>query len=206
MQDLQLSGLFVAPLAGCVASWIDAGKLDDDDLDRILTSNARAMVDAPSELVDWIPLEDVESLVRVVAGQLGAAAGLVEWVESVVGGWSEDIQVSSILHGATSLIDGTGYVVALTSERLIREANWRFEGSRERFSVRLLGLESASTDLKALLGAFLSRLAQRLEGGFDDLRFEGVDDEDLCIFGERSSSDTIDGSGESRLHRAALIA
>lgn len=206
MQDLQLSGLFVAPLASCVSSWVDAGKLDDDDLDGILTSNARAIVDAPSELVDWLPLEDVESLVRVVARQLGAAAGLVEWVESVVDGWSEDIQVASILHGASSLIDGTGYVVALASERLIRESNWRFEGGRERFSVRLLGLESASEDLKALLGAFLSRLAQRIEDGFDDLRFEGIDDEDLCIFGERSSSDPSDRSSESRLHRAALIA
>jgi len=205
MQDLQLSGLFVAPLAGCVASWIGAGKLDDDDLDGVLTANARVIVDAPSEFADWMPLEDVESLVRIVAAQLGATDGLVEWVESVVDGWSEDGQVASILQGATSLIDGTGYVVALTSERLIRDSNWRFEGGRERFSVRLLGLESMSADLKAILGAFLSRLAQRLEGGFDDLRFEGVDGEELCIFGERTCSDPSDPSSESRLHRAALI-
>jgi hypothetical protein len=204
MRDLQLSGLFVAPLAGCVSSWVVAGKLDDEDLERRLTANARAIVDAPSEPVDWVPLEDVESIVAILAEQLGAADGLVEWVESVVDDWSTDVHLGAILHGATSLIDGTGYVVAQASERLIRSSDWRFEGGRGRFSVRILGLDSASSDLKTLLGALLSRLAQGLAGGFDDLRFEGVDEDELCVFGDRRNADPSDRSDESRLHRAAL--
>ena len=51
----------------------------------------------------------------------------------------------------------------------------------------------------------LSGLAESAMDGFEDLRFEGVDAEELLIFGERSTPQLVDDSSESRLHRAALI-
>jgi hypothetical protein len=38
-----------------------------------------------------------------------------------------------------------------------------------------------------------------------DVRFDGIDGDDLVIFGEAPDG-TDDGQGESRLHQAALVA
>lgn len=205
MQELEVSGLLASALAERVASWLDAGKLDEDDLSEALTANARALVDTPSQSVDWMPLVDVESLVAVVSDQLGGGTGLVEWAETVVTDWSSEATLMEIVASGNSKIDGAGAVVALSSEQLIRDVDWRFEGGREQFSVRLLGLDGATADLKTVIGALLSRLAQGVAGGFDDLRFEGVDCDELCVFGLSSGPRTIDACGEARLHRAALI-
>ena len=48
--------------------------------------NARALVDPSTDSTDWVPLADVETLVAVVAGQLGSEAGLAGWAQTVVDG------------------------------------------------------------------------------------------------------------------------
>jgi len=202
--SIELSGLFIEPLAQRIADWLDTGKLDEADLDGALTPNARALVDPSTDSTDWVPLADVETLVAVVAGQLGGEAGLAGWAQTVVDGWADEQRVVSILQDARGLVDAPGYVVIESSKRLIRASDWHYEGGRNRFSVRLCGLESASSDLKALLGALLSRLAEATEQGFEDVRFEGGAAADLLVCGERSGVDPIDEESESRLHRAAL--
>jgi hypothetical protein len=206
MRSIHLSGLFVRPLAQRIAGWLEAGKLDEEDLDRALTPNARSLVDLSSVFTDWVPLEDAETLVTLVADQLGGEAGLVEAAGDFVEAWLRDALVVTLLDDAHRLVDGTGYVLTQTSERLLRRIEFRYEGGRERFCVRLLGLSAASSDLKALLGALLARLAEKLEGGFGDVRVDGVDSGELLIFAQRRTFDALDASGESRLHRAALIA
>jgi hypothetical protein len=206
MRSLELSGRLVGLLARSVSSWADAGKLDDVDLDRRLSSTARALVDSPDTSIDWVPVEEAECLVQIVSDQVGGSPGLVEWIETVLDDWSSDPRPAEILAAGRVLVDGAGFVVAQASDCLLRGAQWRFDGGRERFSVRVRGLESMSPESKTLLGALLTRFAEGLADGFEDLRFEGVDDGELCIFGERAMSDTVDGSSESRLHRAALVA
>jgi hypothetical protein len=205
MEDPQLSGLFVQPLATRVNDWLDAGKLDEGDLDRVLTPDARSIVDSLTVSTNWVPIRDVEGLVYLIAEQVGGGTGLVEWAETIVNAWEVDERLVSILDRASGLVDAAGYIVAQSSECLIRDADWRFEGGRERFEVRLRGLEAASSDLKTLLGALLSRLAEKGQCGFEDLRFHGVDSAELCIFAERELSPSGAESSESRLHRAALI-
>ena len=204
MHSIELSGLFIQPLAQRIADWLDTGKLDEADLDGALTPNARALVDPSTDSTDWVPLADVETLVAVVAGQLGGEVGLAAWAQTVVDGWADEQRVVSILQDARGLVDGPGYVVIESSKRLIRDSDWHYEGGRNRFSVRLCGLESASSDLRVLLGVLLSRLAEATEQGFEDVRFEAVAAADLLVFGERSGGDPIDEKSESRLHRAAL--
>jgi hypothetical protein len=206
MQESQWSGLIVEPLASQVHTWLEAGKLDEGDLDRLLTPTARSIVESVMEAPSWVPLSDVEGLVALVAEQVGGGAGLVEWAEGAAELWATDSRVVSILDQARGLIDATGYVIAQSSERVVQNVDWRFEGGRDRFNVRLRGFARASADLKTLLGALLARLGERTRGGFEDLRFEGVDSAELCIFGERRLQERLDGSDESRLHRAALIA
>jgi hypothetical protein len=205
MHSIELSGLFIQPLARRIAGWLDTGKLDEEDLDDALTPNARSIVDPSTDFTDWVPLADVETLIAVVAGQLGGETGLAEWAGSIVDGWAEEQGVVSILQDAHGLVDGPGYAVVQSSKRLIRDSDWQYEGGRDQFSVRLVGLDAASSDLKVLLGALLSRLAEATQNGFDDVRFEGIDSTDLLIFGERSVLDLTDETGESRLHRAALV-
>lgn len=205
MQEPRWSGLIVTPLAAQTHAWLEAGKLDEGDLDRALTPDARVLVESFMEAPCWVPLADVEGLVRLVAEQVGSGAGLVEWAEPVVEHWASEPQIISILDQARGLVDAAGYVVAQSCERIVQKVEWRFEGGRDRFSVRLRGFGLTSSDLKTLLCALLSRLAQRSRGGFDDLRFEGIDSAELCIFGERSPHELANASDESRLHRAALI-
>jgi hypothetical protein len=150
---------------------------------------------------------DVESLVDLMADQIGGETGFVEWADEIVEGWREELVISELLRGSRSLVDAPGYLVCMASERLLRGAHWRYEGGRTTFSVRLPDLAEASPALKALLGAVLARLAASPQDGRFDVRFEGVDGPELIVFGETESQPAIDDAlGESRLHRAALIA
>ncbi len=205
MHSIELSGLFIQPLAQRIAGWLDTGKLDEADLDGALTPNARSIVDLATDFIDWVPLDDVETLVAVVAAQLGGETGLADWAQTIVEGWADEQLFVSILQDARGLVDAPGYVVIQSSKRLIRYSDWQYEGGRDRFSVRLLELETASSDLKALLGALLSRLAEATENGFEEVRFEGVEAAELLVCGERNVPDPIDEKGESRLHRVALV-
>ena len=49
---------------------------------------------------DWASLEDVESLVAVVAAQLGGETGLVDWAEALVAEWLEDDSIPSLMGAA----------------------------------------------------------------------------------------------------------
>jgi hypothetical protein len=204
VHSIELSGLIIAPLVQRIAGWLDTGKLDEAELDGALTPNARSIVDPSTDFTDWVPLADVETLVAVVAGQLGGETGLADWAQTVVDGWADEQRVVSIRQAARGLVDGPGYVVIQSSKQLIRDSDWHYEGGRNRFSVRLGGLETASSDLRALLGALLSRLAEATENGFEDVRFEAVAATDLLVFGKRNAMDPIDEKSEIRLHRAAL--
>jgi hypothetical protein len=192
MHSIELSGLFIQPLAQRIAGWLDTGKLDEEDLDDALTPNARSIVDPSTDFTHWVPLDDVETLVAVVARQLGGETGLADWAQTIVDGWADEQRVVSILQDARGMVDGPGYAVIQSSKRLIRDSDWRYEGGGDRFSVRLLGLETASPYLKVLLGAILSRIAEATENGFEDVRFEAVDAAELLVFGERSRLDPID--------------
>lgn len=205
MHDPEFSGRFVVHLTAQISQWFDAGKLSEEDLDRVLTPDAQAVIDASLDTIDWVPLADVESFIEVLAEQLGHGAGLVEWAGTVAEEWASDADIVAILAKGDLLIDGTGFAVAELSDLLMRKSRWQFRGSREYFSVSLPGLEDATSDLKALLGALISRLAESRNGRFDDLRFDGIDSGDFRIFGECSVSTPTDASVESRLHRAALI-
>lgn len=205
MHTIQIGGLFIQPLAERVSAWLEAGKLGEAEVDASLTSNARSIIDLESVSAEWIPLEDVESLVACVAEQTGGDAGLAEWADSIVESWSDEARIVSILDEALGLVDGPGYVVSQSCERLVQGTDWTYEGGRDRFSVRVAGLGAASVALKSLLGALLSRLAECPDPDFDDVRFEGVDGSELHVFGERGAPLESADSGESRLHRAALV-
>jgi hypothetical protein len=208
MESVCLSGLLVQPITEQVRAWILAGKLDENDLDQALTRDARDLVDhASSAGGDWIPIADVESLVALMAEQLGGETGLVEWADEIVSGWREESSIDGLLRAGRSLVDAPGYIVSMASDLLIRTANWRYEGSRTTFSVRVKGVGDASPVLKTLLGAVLARLAALARDRRFDVRFEGVDGRNLVVFGEIESEGVdVDPLGESRLHRAALIA
>jgi len=203
MPSIELSGLFLQPLANRVRGWLDAGKLDEDDLESALTSNARAFLDHPLAACDWATLEDVESLIALASSQLGGDTGLVEAAESIVDEWCRSEEIGALVEISRGLIDGPGFLVCQASERLVRHSAWVYEGGRDAFSLRVEGCESASLELRALLGGTLSRLSTRAEARVYDVRFEGVDGSDLVVFGELESG--LAEQEESRLHRAALI-
>ena len=205
MQELELSGLFVAPVAMQISEWFEAGKLGEDDLDRLLTPNARSIVDSPSESLVWVPLADVESMLSIVAEQRGSGAGVVEWADTIAASWVTNSDLSRILSSAQTLVDGAAYMVTQACGLLVRGADWQLEGGRDRFSVWIYGLEMASIDLTTLLAALLARAAGRADAEFSDLRFEGIDAGELCIFGERQKNGLSGDAGKSRLHRAALV-
>ena len=69
--------------------------------------------------------------------------------------------------------------------------------------MRLSGVGVASAPLKALLGGTLARLAERAGASAFDVRFDGIDGDELVIFGELECGDR--SLAESRLQRAALI-
>jgi hypothetical protein len=199
----RLSGLLVQPIASRIQGWLTSGKLDEDDLDRALPGIARDWVDHGVAASDWAPLEDVERLIDLAAAQLGGETGLVEWADEIVSEWLLESDIESLVGSARRLVDGSGYVVSQMSERLVQSAEWRYEGGRTGFSVRLCGVAELSLALKSLIGACLAQLATAADEREVDARFEGVDAAELVIFGELEAA--LDGGAESRLHRAALI-
>lgn len=204
MQSIQLSGLLVGPIAQRIRRWNLDGKINEDDLEYALTDDARALVDHSMGFVDWAPLEDVEGLVGLAAEQIGGDTGLVEWAQALVDDWQDEAPIEDLIRGSQSLADAPGFVVSQASELLVRNADWIYDGGRSTFSVRLRGMGDASPALKVLLGALLARLAMTSGGRDFDVRFDGVESDELVVFGEAVSGD--DSSGESRLHQAALIA
>ncbi|MAG32692.1 MAG: hypothetical protein CL908_17570 [Deltaproteobacteria bacterium] len=205
--ETQLSGLLVQPLAERIREWYLAGKLDEGDLERALSNDGHALVDHPVGSGEWVPLSDVEGLVTLVAEQLGGEAGLADWASEIVEGWQGADPVRELVQVARSLVDAPGFVVSQASELLVCEPDWRYDGGRSAFAVRLRGVEAASSSLKALLGALLARLANAVQDLAFDVRFEGVDADELVVFGEIAADGEIEGEElqESRLHRAALV-
>ncbi|HEB91779.1 MAG TPA: hypothetical protein ENI85_19545 [Deltaproteobacteria bacterium] len=203
MQSIHLSGLFVQPIADRVRIWNEEGKLDEGELDRTLSPDARALVDHSIGTGDWVPMRDVEGLIGLVAEQLGGETGLVEWAEEVVASWEGEEEIVRLLRSGRSLTDAPGFLVSQAAGMLLRDADWFYEGGWSAFSVRIRGLHGASLALKALLGALLARLAIARGGRGFDVRFDGIDGDDLLVFGEVPSDENA--RGESRLHRAALV-
>jgi hypothetical protein len=204
MQSIYLSGLLVGPIAQQIRAWNLDGKISEEDLDYALTADARALIDHSMGFVDWAPLEDVEGLVALVAEQIGGDTGLAEWAQDLVEGWQDQAGIEDLMRGARSLVDTPGFVVSQASELLVRDADWIYDGGRSAFEVRLRGIGEISSSLKVLLGALLARLAMASKGSDFDVRFDGIDDNNLRIFGEALFED--DPNQESRLHQAALIA
>ena len=204
MQSIFLSGLLIAPIAERIRALCLEGKIQEDDLEFALTADARSLLDHSMGFVDWTPLEDVEGLVGLVAEQIGGETGLVDWSQDLVEDWRDDAAIEDLIRGASALVDTPGFVVSQASELLVRDADWFYDGGRSAFSVRLRGMGDMSSTLKALLGGVLSRLATAPQGRDFDVRFDGVDHDDLVVFGEAMCGE--DPEGESRLHRAALIA
>jgi hypothetical protein len=206
MSSLRLSGHFLQPLSLLVEEWLGEGKLNEDELEHALEPDARAVVDHGILSSDWAPLEVAESLVALVASRLGGEAGLVDWAREIVVGWRDREPMSDLIQRGAGLVDAPGFVVSHASAALVRDADWHYEGGPTRFVVRLRGVEAARPELKALLGALLARLADSVPGIDFDVRFSGVDEGELVVFGERAEDASTDPSSESRLHRAALIA
>jgi hypothetical protein len=205
MQPIQLSGLIVQPIAQRIRDWNLDGKISEEDFDRVLSSDGRALVDHPLAPGDWVPAPDVEGLVGLAAEQMGGETGLVEWADEIVSGWELEPAIEDLIHAGRALVDSPGFVVSQASEMIVRDANWTYDGGRTSFSVRLSGLGDVSPALKALIGALLARLALAPTTLDFDVRFDGIDGDDLVIFGEAPDG-TDDGQGESRLHQAALVA
>lgn len=205
MPAIQLSGFMVQPVARRIRDWNQSGKVSEEDLDRSLSTDARALVDHSLALADWVPIDDVEALVGLAAEQIGVETGLVEWAEEIVGDWQTEESIEDLIRAGRALVDSPGFVLSQVSRLVLRDADWLYEGGRSSFSVRLHGMADVSPGLKALIGALFARLAVVPCDCDFDVRFDGIDDGDLIIFGESLAGD---GSveAESRLHQAALIA
>lgn len=208
MRSTLLGGLLVESLAQCVKGLLLQGKLDEDDLERALSDDARAWIDHSIATTDWASHDDAQGLAELVAEQLGGAPGLVEWSDEIVREWLDDGPMKGLVDSGRRLVDGPGFVAAHASEALLQGAVWDYEGNRDAFSVRLRGVENFAPELKSLLGSCLARLAEAAGAEGLDVRFEGVDEADLIVFGERLA----DGAGanedelaRSRLARAALV-
>lgn len=199
----QLSGLLVQAIADRVRGWVEVGKLDENDVDAALTSDARAVLDHPIAAGDWAELLDVESLVELASAQLGGETGLVEWSGEIAASWEQSASFESLIRTARGLADGPGFLVSQASALLLRQSAWSYEGGRESFSVRLSGCSEASPGLKALLGGTLARLASLVQPEAFDVRFEGVDGDELVVFGALETGAAA--KADERLHRAALI-
>lgn len=204
MQSIQLSGLFVQPIALRIREWNADGKINENDLEEALSSDARALVDHVMLMEDWAPIETVENLLELVVAQIGGETGLVEWADEIVDAWQVESPFERLIADGQTLCDGPGFVVSLASQFLLRFADWSYDGGPRAFSVRLNGLGEASSTLKVLLGAVLARLAMTPTDQELDVRFDGVDTDSLIIFGEAPCCNDLEG--DSRLHRAALIA
>lgn len=205
MQKIHLSGLIVQPIAERIRDWNLDGKISEEDLDRALSSDGRALVDHSLAFGDWVPAEDVEGLVGLAAEQIGGETGLVEWADEIILGWRSESAIEDLVHGGRALADSSGFIVSQASGLVVRDADWSYDGGRTSFSVRLRGLGEMSPALKALIGALLARLALLPTDLDFDVRFDGIDGEDLVVFGDAPDG-TDDDQGQSRLHQAALIA
>ncbi|MBW2426844.1 MAG: hypothetical protein JRG86_21560 [Deltaproteobacteria bacterium] len=206
MSSIRFSGYFLQPLSLLVEEWLGEGKLDEDELDNVLEPDARAVVDHGILLSEWAPLEVAESLVALVASQLGGETGLVDWAREIAIDWRDREPMSDLIQRAAGLVDAPGFVVSHASAVLLCDADWHYEGGRTHFAVSLRGVEAARPELKALLGALLARLVDSVPGIDFDVRFSGIDGGALVVFGERAEETSLEFSSESRLHRAALIA
>ena len=206
MTSSPLRALFVEPLAECVRWWLASGKLSDDEVDRALSAEARAWVEGACEATRATPLEDVETLVALVADQLGGEAALAEFAGEIVAGWAARAPIEGLLRTALPLADGAGFVASQASEWLVVAPEWSYAGGCDEFELRIHGLSAASPALRALLGALLASLAAAGSPRALDVRVRGVDDAELVIAGRAAASQSTDPAGESRLHRAALVA
>ncbi len=205
MQSIHLSGLIVQPIAERIRDWNLDGKISEEDLDRALSSDGRALIDHSLAFGDWVPVEDVEGLVGLAADQIGGETGMVEWADEIVLGWHSESAIENLVRAGRALVDSPGFVVTQASGLVVRDADWSYDGGRTSFSVRLRGLGDVSPALKALLGSLLARLACLPTNLGFDVRFDGIDGEDLVVFGEAPDG-RDDDQGQSRLHQAALIA
>jgi hypothetical protein len=138
--------------------------------------------------------------------ELVGAASLIAlcFCNDLVECWQDEAPIEDLIRGARALTDTPGFLVSQASELLVRDADWVYDGGRTAFSVRLRGLGEMSPMLKALLGAVLAGLAMIPQGRDFDVRFDGIEGDELIVYGEVMAVD--DSEGESRLHQAALIA
>lgn len=202
--EIALRAPFVDLLADCVRELVANGKLDDDAVDRGLSAPARAWVEGAVEATRSTPLADVETLVALVASQVGGEAGLAERADPIVAGWASRAPFASWLRASEALVDGPGFVVSQASEWLVVSPEWTYAGGRDGFEVAVHGLPAASPGLLALLGALLARIAARGSKRALDVRVRGVDGGPLVISGQVPSTADPDPAEECRLHRAAL--
>lgn len=205
MSTSPYSTLFVEPLAARIRRWHDEGKLDEEALDRALSAQARAWVDGVCEASAATPSADVETLVALVAEQLGGDAALSDLGAEIAAGWLSGSPFEGLLRSARSLVDGPGFVASQASEWLVEEPDWFYTGDRESFALRLRGVASASPATKALLGTLLARLAGAASRSTFDMRVEGLDGGDLVVSGSLDPQPLAEASRETRLHRAALV-
>lgn len=206
MTSSALRALFVEPLAERVRWWLASGKLSDDEVDHALSAGARAWVEGACEATRATPLEDVETLVALVAEQLGGEAALSDLAGQIAAEWAARPPIEGLLRAGMLLVDGAGFVASQASEWLVVAPDWSYVGGGDEFELRIRGVSAASPALRALLGALLARLAAAGSPRALDVRVRGVDDAELVIAGRVASSRTADPAGESRLHRAALVA
>ncbi len=204
MSALQISGLCVLPLALRIEEWLAEGKLADEDLERALGLDGRALVEHGLTSDDRVPVELAESLVGLVAEQVGGETGLVELAGGIAADWLEDESMTRSAEGARGLVDGPGYFLAHAAERLLGPGCWEYEGGRTRFVLRLLGTESTSPELKTLLGGVLARLARLALDRDLEVRSTGIDAGVLALGAELAAAVRLDPIREGRLYRAAL--
>ena len=205
MSSSPLRPLFVEPLADRVRGWLASGKLGEDDLDHALSAPARAWVEGACDATAATPLEDVETLVALVARQLGEEAALSDLAGEIAAEWGTRGPIEGLLRAARPHVDGPGLVASQASEWLVVAPDWAYEGGRELFELRIRGLSAASPALRALLGALLARLAAAGSKRALDVRVRGVDEAVLVIAGRAVSATATDPAAASRLHRAALV-
>lgn len=201
----KISGLCLQPVTLRIEEWLAEGKLSDDDVERSLGSNGRAIVDHGLACSDWLPLDLAGTLVGLVAEQLGGETGLVDCAREIAIGWLDQPPLKELIESARALEDGPGFLLAHASECLLQGGSWQYEGGRGGFSVRLLGLDPAGPELRSLVASSLARLVELALDEDLDVRFSGIDASDLRIFGERLRPGLIDPTRASRLHRAALV-
>lgn len=205
MASTDLLAPFVEPLVLRLREWQGEGKLALDDLDRVLSPRARALVEGAVECRVATPLADVETLIALVATQLGDEAALADLGAEIASFWPAHPPIDALVRGADRMVDGCGFVASQTADWLLADADWTYSGGREGFELRLAGLADASPALRALLGAMLLRTATAVAPRGLALRLEGVDGPELSVVGRSERSAVLDPSREARLHRAALV-